>query len=290
MLFLITALWAAEPAEAEAPKIIDRPHLWVREFGAITVQPVGVIADVAVEARAPILRLGGLAFNTTFIGGGARIAASPAHLDTVARVTVQAIDLLPVTVEGFVSTYWDSPWGMVPMDQVPGQKMVDRQPLYDANKDFTGNAFGFSIKPTFQFKVGRFAAWTNVNFTWMKIQPRGGTEKWVYEPYRGLVVDYEDMIIDHTSGAIWEFSDGVGRHLLRIGPAVTGKTVRNTGDTTLMIGAMGQWRPGKNDVDPTVLLLIAPYLQDPDFLGPVPYVALAISSARLIPFRKLPNR
>jgi hypothetical protein len=258
----------------------DGPSLWVREFAAVAAQPTGVMAEVTAELRAPVLRYGGVAFNGTFVGAGVRIGVTPVHVDTALRLDLQPIDILPITIEAFRSTYWESPWGLTPADRVADQRTADRAPYFEADRDFSGTALGLTVSPTVQIRLGPIAAFTNPALTWLSIRPTVAPEPWVFEPYRGMVLAPEDRVLEHTSAVLWERSTGDDEPIFRFGPALRGKASRGTGDTTLNLGGVLQWRPGREAHDPTLLVLVAPYLRDPDFLGPMPMMAAVLTVER----------
>jgi hypothetical protein len=270
-------LLVAVPAFAQ-----DSPHLWVRENVAVAVRPAGVITDLAAEVRAPVLRLGGVAFNDTFVGAGGRLAATPVHAEGALRLDTQLIDVLPVYAEAFYATYWESPWGFVPLDSVLATTVPDRRPLYDADRDFAAHTSGFLLSPTLQARVGRVVGFSNVTVTFLRVRQAHGPEPWVFEPYRGLVVAYDDRVIEHASALLWEPLDGEGGSLLRVGGVVRGKSSAVTPDTSLTAGLLGQWRPGRSEVAPVATVLVTPYLSDYDFAGLAPFVALQLTFTGIV--------
>ena len=64
--------------------------------------------------------------------------------------------------------------------------------------------------------------------------------------------------------------------------------VHMTGDHSLTLGGLAQFRPGHADTAPTFVLLVADYLGDSDFPGPVPYFAGVISFERDVPLSAAP--
>ncbi|MEZ4234878.1 MAG: hypothetical protein R3F59_01665 [Myxococcota bacterium] len=253
------------------------PELWVREFAAVAGQPTGVMGELAAEVRAPVLRYGGVAFNGTFVGAGARLAVTPVHAEGALRLSAQPIDLLPVTVEVFRGQYWESPWGFVPATSVGHQRTRDRAPYYEADRDFAATVWGASVSPTLQARLGPIAGFTNPTWTWLSVSPSPDPEPWMFEPYRGLVIADHDRLFEHTSALLWELADGEDAPIVRFGPILRGKASHATGDRTLNLGGVLQWRPGRQAHDATLMLLVAPYLEDPDFVGPVPMVAAVVT-------------
>lgn len=272
---------AAAGAQAAEP-----PSLWLRGFAAIAFQPTGVIVDGAGELRAPVLRYGGAVFNDTFVGGGLRVALSPVHVDVAVRASLQPIDILPITIEAVRSSYWESPWGLVPADSVSDQLGPDRRPLYTADRDFAGGAWSLSVAPTLQLKLGPIVGFSSPTFTWISLRPEQTPEAWVFEPYRGLVMAYDDRLLEHTSAILWEAADGADRPLFRVGPVFRGKSAHATGDRSLMLGGVAQWRPGTAPTAPTLLLIGAEYVLDDDFAGPIPFVALLVTVERDLSLQK----
>jgi hypothetical protein len=273
--------WLVLVSLGSAPaRAADEPVVWGRLFSAVAVQPGGVIVDVASELRAPVMRYGGVAFNSTFVGAGLRAAVSPAHADAALRVSFQPIDLLPITVELVRTTYWESPWGLVPLDRITEIDPPGRRPLYQADRDFAGGAWTLSLSPTFQVRAGPVVGFSNVTVSSIHIRPEQEPEPWVFETYRGLAVGYDDRLLEHTSAILWEPHDGEDAPLLRLGGVLRGKTSHVTRDTALTLGGILQWRPGRSPRAPTLLALVTPYLRDPDFVGPMPYVAVAVSFER----------
>ena len=266
----------------------DAPVLWTRASAAATWHPIGALVDGAAEVRAPLLRFDGPVSQETFVGAGARVAVSPAYIDVAARVSVQPIDVLPITFEAVHTSYWESPWGLVPADTITDQRGRDRRPLYLADRDFAGSASALIVSPTLQVRLGAFAAFTNPVLTWIRIRPEQGPEPWVYEPFRGQVLGYRDRLIEHTTAVLWEAEDGSEGALFRIGPALRGRASAVTGDHFLQLGGVAQWRPGREPTAPTFLLLVAPYLVDPDFAGPVPFVAGLVTFQRETPLSATP--
>ena len=256
----------------------DEPGRWWTLGAAAAYQPLGALVEGKLEHRAPVMRYGGVAFNNTFIGAGGRVTATPAFAEGAARFSFQPIDLLPITVEAVYTNYWDSPFGMVGFNRsefAAGTDGPDRKPMYQAGDGFAGHMLSVVVTPQLQMKVGPvvgFTAWTT---SFVKILPQVAQEDpWVFDPYRGMVVGYDDILIEHTSAILYEHGDGIDRNLLRVGPAARGKWSSVTPDRSLGVGAVAQFRPGRALEVPTFLVIVAPYLQDPDLIGPVPFMAM----------------
>lgn len=287
-LLAVGALAADGAPEPPAKQPNDVNHFWYRGYTGVAFQPLGVIGDVAAEVRIPVMRFGGVAFNDTFLGIGMRTAITPVHAEFAARASFQPIDVLPITVEGFWANYWDSPWGPVPLDRVENQLLPERGYLYDEKRDFVAQSIGVNISPTFQIQYKKLAAFTGWTFTFLKTTPVQGPEPWYFEPYRGMVLAYEDRVIEHTSAVVWDLKNGKDHtSLLRFGPVLRGKFAKNTTDHTLEAGGLVMWRPGKHDTDATFTLIVNEYLQDPDFGLGIPHVLLVVSASRILPLQKL---
>jgi hypothetical protein len=285
---LLHAVLPALAQDPATPHGQDTLHLWVRESTAVAVHPAGVITDLAAEVRAPVLRLGGAVFNDTFVGAGGRLAVTPVHAEGALRLDTQLVDVLPVYGEAFYAAYWESPWGLVPVASVGGTTAADLRPLYEADRDFGARAWGFLVSPTLQARVGPVVAFSNPTFTVLHVQRTDALEPWVFEPYRGLVVGYDDRILEHVSAVLWEPLDGDERPLLRLGAVVRGRSSSATPDTSLTAGLLAQWRPGRSELAPVAVVLVTPYLSDHDFAGPVPFAALQLTFTGVVDLRGAP--
>ena len=258
----------------ETTKRSDKPHLYVRELVAVAGQPGGAITEVLVEGRAPVMRYGDPISNMTFIGGGARLAVSPAHIDMAVRSTFQLIDILPITVELVHTRYFDGPFAPLGYEEYRSIKAKERDPLYAAGLGFGTGAVTAIVNPTLQIKLGQLVGFSSWTLSWVAIkQPAGVDTPLIFEPARNMVIGWNDRLLEHTSAALWEPLDGVGQPLVRVGAALRGNGSSVSPDHTLMLGAIGMWKPGVKPGVPTFMVLVAPYLKDLDFMGPIPYTA-----------------
>ena len=256
----------------------DDPGLWWRQNGAIAYKPTGLLSDTAVEYRAPVMRYGGAVFNDTFVGVGGRVTATPAFVEGAARVSFQLIDVLPVTVEAVHTQYWRSSFGLISFpksDLSGGTDDEVRDPRYANGEGTGGHMWSVLVSPTLQMKVGPIVGFSSWGITWMRIVPSSPqSDPWIYEPYRGMVVGFQDTTYDHTSAVLYEAMDGEEQALLRLGALQRGRWSAVTPDRSLSVGGVVQWKPGTKASVPSFLAVVAPYLDDPDYIGPVPFMAL----------------
>lgn len=256
----------------------DDPGLWWSTTGVVALQPGGLLSDTSVQYRAPVMRYGGVAFNDTFIGAGGRFSASPAFVEAAARFDFQPIDLLPLKLEVVNTQYWKSPFGMLPYDQSTlsdGSDGPVRNPRYKDGEGFGGQMWSVIATPTLQMKAGPIVGFTSWSFVWLRMQPyRDFSEPWFFDPFRGTVVGREDLLFEHTSAVLYQHLSGEDEALLRVGAIARGRWSSETPDRMLQVGAAGQFKPDTSPVTPTMLLLVAPYVQDVDYVGPVPFMAL----------------
>lgn len=257
----------------------DEPGLWFQSLTAGGVQPGALIESVTLEYRAPVLRYGGAAFNDTFVGAGGRASITPAFSEFAARASAQPIDVLPVTFEAVHTIYFDNAVGMVGMETLDnGTRFPERLSRIEDGFGFGSSSLTLSASPTLQLKAGPIVGFTNWTFASIRVrQPDGIDTAYVFDPFRGIVIAWNDWIIEHTSAILAEQTVGSNNGLLRVGPATRGRWSVNGPDRTLTLGGLVQYRPSDRRYTPSFLLLISRFLQDPDFLGPAPNVLFAVT-------------
>ena len=129
--------------------------------------------------------------------------------------------------------------------------------------------------PTVQMKAGPIVGFSAWNFAYVKMVPNEDfADPWFFEPYRGMVLGREDVVYEHTSALLYQALSGEGEPLLRIGALARGTWSSETPDRSLQLGVGAQFKPDTKPGTPTLLVVVAPYLVDPDFLGPIPFFAL----------------
>ena len=257
----------------------DEPGPWFESLTAGGVQPGALIQSLSVEYRAPVLRYGGAVFNDTFVGGGARASVTPAFSEFAGRVSAQPIDILPITFEAVHTAYFNNNVGLVAMDSLDnGSRFPERLSRIEQGFGFGGSSLTLSASPTLQMRVGPIVGFTNWTFASIQVrQPDGIDTEYVFDPFRGIVIAWDDWIIEHTSAVLYERTVGAKNGLLRIGPATRGRWSLNGPDETLTLGGLVQYRPTDTPYMPTFMLLTSSFLKDPDFLGPVPNVLVAVT-------------
>jgi hypothetical protein len=266
----LLALWIGCGSAAAG----DEAGLFWQQLLAVTVVPGGLLTDTGVEYRAPFLRFGDPVSNMTYVGAGGRVSVSPAHAEVAARLSMMPVDVLPIKIELVRTVYWKSYFGLIGMDNARNTSSSFRKPRYEADEGFAGTAWTLIINPGGQIKVGPIVGFTSPIWSFMRIDPAVDVpERWVYDPYRGLVVDFEDRIFEHTSAVLWEPKDGVDGPLLRIGPVMRGKNSMVTPDNSLTVGGLIMYKPTTAQSMPTFMFASTAYVIDPDYVGGAPWVA-----------------
>jgi len=265
-----TALYAMLLSIAAAQ---DQP-LFLQETVAVAAQPGGLLSDTVVEHRAPILRLGGLVFNDTYAGAGGRYSISPAFTDVAVRASFAPIDVFDITVQGVHTWYFNNAYGLQTFDALSNTTGRHRQDLFDNGAGFGGRAWSLIASPTGKMKVGPVVALSSWNLAWVRfVKPPGATEPWVFEPFRGMLSGWNDLLVDYTQALLYQAEPGDG--LVRFGAVLRGKWAVKSPDATLTAGGLMQVDPGGSATVPSVVAIVTPYLRDPDYAGqPIPFVAL----------------
>ena len=184
------------------------------------------------------------------------------------------IDLLPLKVELARVQYWKSPFGLIGMSSAENTDYAARKPRYDDGQSFAAGGWTLNLNPGGQLQVGPMVGFTSLLWSFVRIEPEVEVaERWVFEPYRGLVIGFEDRLFEHTSALLWQAMDGDDRALLRVGPVMRGKSSLVTPDQVLTVGGLVQTRPGTAPAMPTFMLVSTVYLIDPDYVGGPPWFA-----------------
>ncbi len=270
----------------------DEPGLYVRETVAVAGQPGGLISDTVVEARSPVMRYGGAVFNMTYAGAGARYAVTPAFTDMAVRVSLAPIDVFDVTFEGVRSLYFNNAFGMMTFNDLSDTTGAFRADRFKLGHAFGGSAWSFVATPTGKIKVGPVVGLSSWTLTWIKIKepasnqgPTGTNDPWVWEPFRGMVVGWNDLLLEYTQALLIQLEPK--GNLIRFGGVYRGRASKVSPDLTITAGALVQVDPKGGAGIPSTTLIVSPYLRDPDYADDgIPFVAGVLTWEGDVAFKK----
>lgn len=273
------ALWAllgsAAAEEAKPP-----PYVWTRFMFAAAGWPSGLIGDARVQHRAPLKRSSSFVFQSTYAGVGGRLAIAPAFVDVGPRLSLAPIDFFDIDVQaGFVG-YWRSSSGLLPYDHVlestRDQDRTDRYRDPDTTAQAGWGAY-VSGQPTLKAKLGPIILYDSWAFTWFHIdRPRGEERPLVYEPYWDRLIAWDDLIFQQEVGLLGQILDGRTGPTLMTGAVFRHRWTLYSRDPSMVVGGMIMVRPAQKRAVPAIAGQILAYVKDPDRVGGVPAMGLAL--------------
>jgi hypothetical protein len=243
---------------------------------AVAGWPTGALSESEGGARLPLSRSDSILFRTARVDLGADVALSPAFVEVGPRALIEPIAVLDVGLGASVVDYFSPRWGTMGFSGPSGTLDTERAPRWRED-GFATTGWSVEASPTGQGQVGPvvfFSSWTLTSLHLKR--PAGMDDPYVFEPFRGLVIAWDDLVVEHLSAVLWQPLDGEdGRALLRVGVAERGHwSVNLDGNGSLAVGLAGMGHPAHLAAVPTVTAVLLPYLTDPDRVGGAPFVAV----------------
>ncbi len=270
---------ARAPAASSAAHVVG-PWLWVRQQVAVAGWPAGLISDTRLQVRGPLLRTPSIVFQDTYAGAGARLAVTPAFLSVGPQLSLAPIDVFDIDLRAGFVLFWPSSSGLLPYwDLDESTRDLDRQERFDdpATTAATSTAFTVTAAPTLKLKAGPVIAFSGWSFSvyWIR-RPEGVDAPLVYEPFTDRRLAWTDLVVDHQSAVVGEILDGDGGPLLWIGGTFHDVMTLHSDDRSISAGGLVVLRPSCRRGWPRFIVQVLPYLMDPDRVGGVPRMALAV--------------
>lgn len=268
MIALLAAALLPTPALAA-----DSPSIWAREAIAAAGFPSGALNNTIVELRTPLHRSESRLFQSTYAGVGAQVLLTPAFVSVGPRVSIAPIDVFDINLKAARGWYFGNKYGLLPFDQLAGTLEDDRYAREAEN--FASEMWVFSAEPTLKAKVWKivvFDSWT-IDYI-MLDKPPGEAAPYAYEPYRDLVIAWDEFSFEHQAGVLFEAMPGGDKPSLRLGPTYRDRFTLNSEDRSAALGLLVAAKPGTKPVIPTIVGMALWYLIDTDRVGPIPFMAL----------------
>ncbi len=282
----------AEPAAKQATEV-ERPGPWIffREQVAVAGWPSGLITDTRVQLRGALHRDNSIVFQDTYAGVGARLAVTPAFVEVGPRLSFAPIDIFDVDVQASFIGYWPSSSGLLPYENIEeSTRDLDRKARYQ-DPDTTaepGYAFRVEAAPTLKLKIGPIIGLSSWSFAYYWFhQTDGNDSPLVYEPFNDRLMERHDMVITHQAALISEFLDGQNKPLLWVGATYIDRITLRSKDRSIRVGGLAVFQPSYKRGWPRFVVQVTPYVKDPDRVGGVPALALAIVWTRDMPLKQL---
>jgi len=265
----------------------DVPSLWAREGLAVAGWPTGALSNTIAELRTPLHRSESAVFQATYAGIGAQVLASPAFVAVGPRVSFAPLDVFDVNLKVARGWYFGGGLGLMPFDGLEGTLGTARDAR--ADEGFASQMWVFSAEPTLKAKVWKlvvFDAWT---FDYLRLdRPTGVTAPYSYEPYRDLVIAFDEVSFEQQAGLLFEALPGGDKPSLRFGPTYRDRWTLNSKDRSATLGVLVAARPGGKPVVPTLVGMALWYVVDNDRLGPAPMLAAQARWEIDRPLKKVP--
>lgn len=251
------------------------PSVWTKQLVGVSGWPSGLLSDTRVQLRTAGHRSDSILFKDTYYGVGGRLQVSPAFVDIGPRVSLAPIDVLDVDLQASWTGY-AGPFAPLPYDgltgtseRARGERKGEQMPMHKLE---------LSAAPTLKGKLGPVVAFSGATFAWLRAhRPKGATAAYFYEPYRDLVVAWEDVTIDSQTAVLVELMPGGDRPLLWIGPTFRHRRALRSGDFQSHAGAVVMCRPGTAPAVPTLVTQVLGWVASPDRGAAFPSVNLAAS-------------
>ncbi|MEQ1566493.1 MAG: hypothetical protein ABMA64_12700 [Myxococcota bacterium] len=264
------------PLSLLAPPASAGPALHTYQALAVAGWPGGVLSDTQVGARwelSPGSR--SILFEDTFVDLGGRASVSPAFVELGPKVVFAPIAVFDLALQATVIRYVSPRFGPMGYDGLLGTLDSARTDRWRAGFGFTGWGTTLQASPTFKGRVGPSVFVSSWNVSRVSVAaPEGIDSPYVFEPYRGMVIEWTDTTVEHLSAVMWEPYDGSDGPMLRLGGALRGKYADRSPEAILTAGFVGMGRPGDNPNVPQFTAIVLPYVLDPERVGRAPFVAV----------------
>lgn len=251
---------------------LDEPSFYAREAVAVAGWPTGLLSNTVAEVRTPLHRSESILFRSTMAGVGGQVLVSPAFASVGPRLSFAPIDVFDVNLKAARAWYYGNAFGALPYDAVGDR--LGRQRSARGDEGFPTAAWVFTVEPTLKLKLGPIIAFDAWTLDHLRIaRPDGVDSPYLYEPYRDLVVAWQDWSVEQQAAVVWEALPGGDRPLLRVGATVKDTRTLVSRDHRTNLGPLLMVRPGTAPAVPTLVGMALWYLRDADRVGPVPFLA-----------------
>ncbi len=198
---------------------------------------------------------------------------SPAFVDVAPMVSLAPIDVFDLDI-GASWTGYAGPFAPLPFDDLTGRA----EPLRNerSGEEFAMYKFEFWAAPTAKIKLGPVIAFDGVNIGIVRAkQPDGIDEPYWYEPYRDMLLAWNDIAIEHEGALLIEAMDGDEKPRLIFGVMARHRFAVTSGDSVTALGPMVVAKPGTAKAIPNILGRAQFYVQDSERVGTLPNMNIA---------------
>lgn len=250
--------------------------LEIGESLAVAGWPTGLLSVTTVGPSIPLYRSDSIVFQDTKGSLRARFRASPAFVEPGVELSVSPIDVFELDVGASYLLYPDTPFGLLPFDELSGTRGSTRSARADAGEVRPSAGWTLYAEPTLRVKVGPIIAFDAATFERRHVNPIDATAPYYYEPYWDLVLAPDDTVIEQLGVVLYTIAPAKedGAPFFWAGASVRDKFSLVSRDHATGVGPVVVTRIAKSPAVPALLGLCQWYVRDNDFMGPVPFLAL----------------
>ncbi|MDP2304743.1 MAG: hypothetical protein Q8P18_01785 [Pseudomonadota bacterium] len=240
----------------------DGPSLYFRQTIGAAVYSTGALSATRLELRTPLHRSDSVVFKATYAGAGVGLQVSPAFVGVGPRISIAPIDVFDLNLSAARMLYFDGGLGLMTFDETSGRTGDQRNARSDDG--FGSGAWVATAEPTLKLKLGplvAFGAWA-VDLVHLE-RPADIVAPYTYEPLRGLVIAFDDVLVEQQVGLLYDALPEDGPSL-RVGLIGRDRFAVVSGDRTTSAGLMVAARPGIKPAVPTLVAMAQLFFTDPD--------------------------
>ncbi len=273
-LVALTIPFVAAATEPTPESVDPGPSIWAKQTVGVGLFPKGALSDTKVQYRIPGHRSDSALFQNTYYGLGGRFQLSPAFVDIGPRLSIAPVDVFDLDVQGSWTGY-AGPFGPLPMEGVDARAESARN-LRSDDEHMVMHKVELMVSPTVKAKVGPVIAFNSTNIGILKaFAPEGVEADLWYEPYRDMVVAYDDVTIENQTAVVYEALDGQNKPKLWLGGTSRYRRALVSKDHYTTAGALVVYKPGTAPAVPTLIGQVLFFVDDPERVGTAPSVNLA---------------
>ncbi len=264
--------WAKTAGGAERPGL----YLYVRGRVGLQFFPLGLVGELIAIPQFALKRSDSVFFQTTFAGVGLYLRGSPAFFEIGPRFVIRPIEIFQVGITGLVIGHWKSNNGRVPFDELAKKTYADRQNHpYEAIRATT---LYVDVSPVLRLKAGPVIILYGASVAYQATMVDVPDDQLMYDPALDLLIYRRDVTLNQQVAVLPQILDGKDTAVrLRLGATFRHRTAFFSKDTSMNVGFIGTFKPGRRPGWPDILVSVMPYVRDTDrVLGP-PWMAVAFT-------------
>lgn len=252
------------------------PYLYIRARVGLQFFPLGLVGELIAIPQVALKRSESVFFQTTFAGAGLYMRGSPAFFEVGPRFVIRPVEIFQIGVTGLFITHWKSVNGRVPFEARANKTYADRQ--VHPFEAFPAVTAYVDVSPTLRLRGGPVIVLYGASFAYQHTFLDVADDQLLYDPALDLLIYRREVTLNQQLAVLPEILDGKKTAVrLRIGATWRHRTAFYSKDTSMNVGLIGTFKPGRRPGWPDILFSVMPYVIDTDrVLGP-PWAAIAFT-------------